>query len=233
MRKEPYSIGSYVHVIKRGTRGLPIVKDEGDRQRFVLMLRHLNDQFYPNNWFEDLREANLMRSFTRPTHWPPQNRLVEIICFCLVDNHFHLLLKEIIESGISAFMKRLGIAMTKYFNEKYKEKGSLFQSSFRSRTVDEDEYFQYVSAYIQVKNSLDLLPGGLKSATKNFNQAFKWAENYSYGSLGEFMGVRKRMITNPELLAEIFTPKEYKEFCRDFIGGKFGDQFDLLSPFER
>ncbi len=223
MRKEPYEVGSYVHVIKRGTRGLPIVKDYHDRWRFLLMLRHFNDEFCPDNWFRDLMEADLLHSFGRPDVWPNQKKLVEIICFCLVENHLHLLLKELVDGGIAMFMRRLGVAMTNRFNEKHQEKGSLFQGPYRSRTVDEDGYLQYVSAYIQVKNCFELYPGGYEVACQNFDLAFKWGENYPYCSLGEFTGVREQIITTSEILSDIFTPAEYKDFCRDFIGGRSTD----------
>ncbi len=226
MRKEPYTVGSYVHVIKRGSRGLPIVKDENDRRRFLLMLRHFNDEFYPDNWFKDLLDAKLTHSFERPTVWPSQKRIVEIICYCLVENHFHFLLREIVEGGIARFMKRLGVGMAKYFNEKYKEKGSLFQGAYRSKTISDDTYFHYVSAYIQVKNCLELHPSGYHLACRNFENSFLWAEKYPYSSLGEFTGVETKNIITRGLLSETFTPTEYKEFCRDFISSRL-DMSDI------
>lgn len=232
MRREPYSAGSYVHVVKRGTRGLPIVRDDRDRRRFILMLRHFNDQFCPDNWFKDLLEAGLVHSFERPPSWPPQKKLVEIICFCLMNNHFHLLLKEIIEGGITRFMKRLGVGMTNYFNEKYQEVGSLFQGSYKSRTIDDDIYFQYVSVYIQVKNCFELYPGGYQAASKNFNRVFEWAKNYPYCSLGEFMGICRKAITDPGLLSDVFTSRKYQAFCRDFITGRSGDVLKKSVAFE-
>lgn len=217
MRKEPFDVGSYVHVIKRGTRGLPIVKDDHDRRRWLLMLRHFNDQFCPDNWFEDLSVSNLVYSFDRPDKWPKQEKLVEIICFCLVENHFHLLVKEIVPGGVAKFMKRLGVGMSGHYNEKYKEKGSLFQGPYKLRTVDEDDYLNYVSAYIQVKNCFELFPGGYKKACENFDQAYDWSGKYPYCGLGELIGAREQIITSSESLGEIFTSAEYKDFCRDFI----------------
>jgi len=220
MRREPFTVGSYVHVIKRGTRGLPIVKDENDRRRFLLMLRHFNDQFCPDNWFKDLTEANLIHSFNRPDTWPRQEKLVEIICFCLVENHFHLLLREILTGGVTKFMRRLGIGMSNHYNEKYRERGSLFQGAYKLRTIDEDDYLKYVSAYIQVKNCFELFLSGYQKASKNFDQAYSWARQYPYCSLGEFVGDCERVIIDPELLTEIFSPAEYRDFCRDLIIGR-------------
>lgn len=63
-------------------------------------------------------------------------------------------------------MKRLGIGMAKKYNERYKEKGSLFQGAYRAKTIVDDRYFRYVSTYVQLKNALDMYPGGNKSARK-------------------------------------------------------------------
>jgi REP element-mobilizing transposase RayT len=196
------------------------------------MLRHFNDQFCPDNWFKDLFEANVAHSFERPSSWPAQDKLVEIICFCLVENHFHLLLQETVDGGIAKFMRRLGVGMTNHFNEKYEEKGGLFQGSYRSRTVEDDGYLQYVSAYIQIKNCFELFPGGYKVACQNFDKAFKWAKTSPHCSLGEFLGNRERAITNPDILLEDFNPTQYKEFCHDFISGRESEDIVEFVAFE-
>lgn len=220
MRVQPYGVGSFVHIVKRGTRGLSIVRDAQDRRRFLLMLAHFNDKFAPENWFRDLADNKLIDSFERPSTWPRQDKIVNIICFCLLSNHFHLLLEEIEEGGVAKFMQRLGTAMSKHFNEKYKEKGSMFQGSYRSKTVSNDNYLRYVSAYIQVKNAFDIFPGGHASAIKNFDKAYAWAEASPFSSLGDYTGVHTRRIIDTEFLSQIFTPREYKKFSKDFIGGR-------------
>lgn len=226
MRKEPYAVGSYVHIIKRGAHGMAIVRDEDDRVRFLLMLRHLNDTFYSLNWFRDvslLKSRSADTFLVRPPNWPPQEKIVKIICFCLVENHFHLLLEEIVDGGISLFMKRLGVAMAKHFNEKYKESGSLFQGAYRSRTINNDSYLRYVSAYIQIKNCFELFPGGYSKAVSLFDEAFLWSINYPYCSLGAYYSQNKKadnFIVDTDLLSSIFTKDAYKNFSKDVIIGR-------------
>src|SRR3990167_2945067 len=101
MRKETFAVGSYIHVVQRGTRGLPIVRDEADRFRFLLTLTHFNDSFTSLNWSRDLHATGLHRTLERPSHWPNRDPLVIIAAFALVENHFHLLLQEITEGGIA------------------------------------------------------------------------------------------------------------------------------------
>ena len=217
MYREPYGVGSFVHVIQRGARGLPIVRDKADRDRFLFLLAHFNDNYLPENWFRDICSINGIPSFERPALWPEQKQIVRILGFCLLTNHFHLLLEEVQDGGISKFMQRIGTAISKNFNEKYEERGALFQGPYRSRTITSDTHLTYASAYVQVKNAFDMYKGGVKTAMKDFDRAYEWALNYQYTSLGDYASVYDRPIIDREMLAERFTHKEYRAFCRDFF----------------
>ena len=220
MRQDSITIGSYVHVVKRGTRGLPIVRDSHDRFRFLLMLTHFNDRFASLNWYRDLQDENLQATLTRPLCWPAQDRLVNIIAFALVENHFHLLLQELAEGGIARFMQRTGTGMAKRFNERHRETGSLFQGGYRGKVVQDDDYFRYVSVYVQVKNAFDVHPKGYRWARDNFDEAHEWVCAHPYSSLGDYSGMFDRPIVDKEFLSSLYTPKEYREFAEDVILGR-------------
>ncbi len=218
MRKEPYTVGSYVHVVKRGQRKQPITKDIQDQWRFLKILRHFNDQFSSPNWYGDL---NPKEPFKRISQWSPQRPLVEILAFCLMPNHFHLLLREIREGGISKFMQKIGTGMSNYYNMKYEEVGSLFQGAFKSRTINEDIYLRYVAVYIMVKNPLELYPGGLSKAIEDFDSAYDWAVNYEFASLKDFIGKRHYSIISPGILKNLFKDEaEFKAFAKDCLEGR-------------
>ena len=223
-------MGSFVHVIKRGTRGLPIVRDKADRDRFLLMLAHFNDEYQPANWFRDISSIPL---FARPPEWPDQKKLVRILSFCLLTNHFHLLLEETTEGGISKFMQRLGTGMSGHFNERYKERGSMFQGSYRSKTVSDDRYLRYVVAYIQIKNTFEMYPGARKRRP-SFDELYSWASHYPYSSLGDYLGLEERSIIDVSALSEMFPVKEFKSFSRDFLLGraKFSEDESATFCFE-
>jgi putative transposase len=227
VRVEPYTVGSYLHVVKRGARGMDIVRNEHDKWRFVRSLYYLNDTFLYPHWDADTSHS----LFTRPSSWPKQEPIVDIIAYTLMPNHFHLILKETHEGGISRFMWKLGQSMTNYFNEKYEEQGSLFQGAYRSRTVHSDEYFRYVASYVMVKNTFELYPfGGLAAAQQNFEQAWQWAVKYPFSSVGDYTGVRTAsLILQKGLLGELFDSDSFKNFSREVIeGGKWKkDQKDL------
>jgi hypothetical protein len=167
-------------------------------------------------------DEKLGNGLERPTTWPPQKKLVKILCFCLLDNHFHLLLKEIRKGGVSMFMRKLSTSMANHFNEKYKEKGSVFQGAYRSKTINDDIYLRYVSAYIQVKNAFEMFEGGTEKALKKFDAAYEWASKNPYTSLGDYAGTRASPIIDKNILGEIFNPSSYKTFSKEVVYGREG-----------
>lgn len=220
MRKEPFSVGSCVHIVKRGARGMNIVRDDTDRWRFLRLLRYLNDENAPQHWDREITSDHVRAGFIRPDSWAEQKPHTSIIAFCLMDNHFHLLVQETKEGGISKFMQRVCTSMSMYFNTKYKEKGTIFQGAYKSRTVDSDEYLQYLAAYIQVKNPLERYPGGLRGAIRGFDEAFEWALNDPFSSLGDYAGARNSPLLDQELIIDIFGEREgFKGLAREVVEG--------------
>ena len=202
MRVEPRSIGSVVHVIQCGTRGLNIVRSKRDSVRFSELLFYLNDSYIDPNW---LKAVKFCAPFERPDYWPDQDPLVRIFVWTLMPNHFHLLLEEIKEGGIAKFMQRLCGSMSMTFNTKYCERGSLFQGSYKSRTVNDDQYLQYLAYYIQVKNVLELFPGGLARAMRNFDSAWSWALHYPFSSFSPYVTNTDSLIVDKNRFLEIFS----------------------------
>ncbi|MES2059675.1 MAG: transposase [Patescibacteria group bacterium] len=230
MRVEASDVGDYVHVLKRGARGLNIVEDDSDRWRFLRLLYYMNDGRFDRNWERVTSEPSLTKlkaykPFARFPLWPKRKPIVKILAYTLMPNHFHLLLKEITKGGISKFMQRIGQSMTERFNEKSgsRGKGSIFQGSYKARTVNDDIYLRYLASYIMVKNVFELYPnGGLVGASKNFEDAWQWAIKYPFGSLADYCGDRKSVLIDKDILGEIFTPSNFKRFAKDVIlGGKW------------
>jgi putative transposase len=226
MRIEPYAVDSFMHVLKRGARGLPITKDTGDQWRFVRLLYFMNDE-YKNDFWE--RDTQNMRLLERPESWPEQRPLVKILAWTLMPNHFHLLLKETKEGGISKFMQKLCGSMSVYSNFKYKEKGSLFQGSYKGKTIGKDSYLRYLAAYIMVKNVFELYPGGYDMAAQDFDKAWQWSVEYRFSSLADYMGNRNSPILDKDILGEIFTsPEDFKKCAQDMILGRVIESDDYL-----
>lgn len=224
MRREPYGEGSILHIVKRGARGLPFLKDKADFHRTLLMLAHFNDTVSRANWFRDVLEEDAVQSFKRPSSWPEKKPLVSVHAFCLHTNHIHLLLEETKDGGVSAFMQKLGNGIAGYVNEKYGEFGSPFQGSYRSKTIDSDAYLRYVIAYIQTKNTFERFPGGYAAAEKNFSRALEWSKSFPFSS--SFDHLRRsdlhneRGIVSRELIPRLWKRGEYERYARDVIAGR-------------
>ena len=226
MRVEPHTVGSIVHVMKRGARGMPITRDRVDQGRFLKLLYYLNDGAYRNESWE--RATDSLLPFEWPAHWSEREPLVNILAWTLMPNHFHIVLKALCEEGIPLFMKKLCVSMTGHFNAKYEEKGSIFQGAYRGRTAElhGDEYLRYLPVYVMVKNPFELYPGGFPSAVKNFDDAFAWAAASPLCSLGAYAGGTQSPILEKDIFGELFeTPAEFKTFARDCMESRL----ELLS----
>ena len=221
MRERKFTVGNFVHIYNRGNRKQAIVKEACDKWRFLRMLYYFNTSISITNPFRNLERKLRFGQQTRlvwSKHWLLQKPIVKIIVFALMDNHFHLILKEIIEGGITLFMQKVGVGMTLYFNKKYRETGRLFQGPYKSKVVNNDDYLKYLSVYIQVKNPFELYPQGFEAAVENFNSAFEWAVNYPYCSLADYVGEQNSPIIDKDILGKIFPASEkYKMFSKDSI----------------
>ena len=103
-------------------------------------------------------------------------------------------------------------------NAKYSEKGSLFQGSYKSRTVDTDDYLSYLTFYIQVKNVLELYPGGLAKAMRNFDDAWLWASQYPFSSFTSYVNDAVSPIIEKEYFLKLTAnAKLSKADCREML----------------
>jgi putative transposase len=101
-------------------------------------------------------------------------------------NHFHLLLKEVSEGGISLFMQKVLTAYTMYFNKKYERSGALFANSFNAKHVQDDRYFKQVVSYIHL-NPVEIEEKNWKKGFGNLRKIEKQLRDYKYSSLSSFI----------------------------------------------
>lgn len=208
---------SVVHVYNRGVKKLDIFRDQRDLFRLMYSLYYFNTSHTMSpSWTRDVERSGGMHTSAWPEHWEPRTPLVSILAFTIMQNHFHLVLKECIDGGISKFMHRVGMGYSKFINEKYKESGSLFQGAYKSRRIDDDTDLQNLLVYTMIKNPFELYPGGLTQACKEFDQAYAHTLGYPLTSLAEFIGHTKPAILDHNLLREIGSdPNTFKESARD------------------
>ena len=135
-------------------------------------------------------------------------------------NHFHILVKEISDHGISLFMEKLSTGYSKYFNTKYRRVGPLFQGRFKARRIDNDEYLKYLTAYIHLNPVKLIDPMWKKNGIRNRSEAELFLKNYRYSSYGDYLGI-------PRLEKLSLTAKEFPEYY-ETIGNFASEVADWL-----
>lgn len=159
MRKVKFVNGEFYHIFNRGTDKRTIFTDKYDFERFLEGMNEFNSikpigSLYENSFRDQLR--------TR------EPKLVNIIVYCLNPNHFHLILEQKRDGGLSNFLQKLGGGYANYFNAKHKRLGTLFQGRFKSKHIDSNTYLLHLSAYVNLNNKVHKI--------KNQNFRSSWDE---------------------------------------------------------
>ena len=118
--------GEFYHVYNRGTDKRTLFRDDTDRQRFMKLL-------YISNTAEHINVRNLLRKNNEPYTFERGAPLVSIGAYCLMPNHFHMLLTPIVKDGVSLFMKKLCTGYSMYFNKRYNRTGTLLEGPFKAK----------------------------------------------------------------------------------------------------
>lgn len=135
------AVGEYFHCYNRGTDKRTIFADQQDYVYFLKSLRNYNSE----------RPLGKLRLYENKEVKQP---LVSIVTYCLLPNHFHLLLRNEVEDGISQYLKRVSGGYTMYFNKKNDRTGSLFQGVFKSRSIHSDQDLRQLTAYVYMNNEV-------------------------------------------------------------------------------
>ena len=148
--------------------------------------------------------------------------LVDIVAWCLMPNHYHLLVKQLVDGGISKFINKLANSFTKYFNIKNDRSGYLFQGEFQAKHVDKDEYFNHVSCYVHV-NHLELSePDWKDKGVKDLKIARGFLVDYPWSSLRDYLGKKPSMflpVINRDIIIDFFDgkPQNYSDFIDECL----------------
>ena len=144
-RKFNFSVDEFYHLYSRGVDKRIIFDDDNDRSRFIKLLFICN-----HNEPISFRDLTTDHSLKDIFDFPADQSLVDIGTYCLIPNHFHLLIHGKKEGGVSMFIQKLLTAYSKYYNIKNDRKGSLFDGNFKAKHLDDDNYLKYIYAYIHL-----------------------------------------------------------------------------------
>jgi len=210
--------GEYYHICNRGVNKQVIFHDIGDYYRFLFLIIY----FQSSTTFPQLNR--LVKEFVQHPMLDIgedviKKRTVELVAFCIMPNHFHLILKEVEEGGISSYMQRVLNAYGKYYNTKYERSGHVFQGPYRLVHIEDDRQMRHTSAYIH-RNPREI---------KNW---FKKEHLYPWSSYQDFIGKNRwGKLLVPDIAMGESSQKQYEEFVRTSPAKVLEEELEYLKDF--
>jgi REP element-mobilizing transposase RayT len=189
MNKRDYKItseGGYFHIFNRGNGLQDIFLDNEDREFFILKLKQ---NIFPD---EGLKRMN-----------PLPFGSFSILSYCLMPNHFHLLLRQNGQHTIQKLLLRVCSSYSKYFNKKHKRVGHVFQDRFKQVNIEDDDQLLWAHAYINLNPIIDKLTGKM--------------ENYRWTSYREMTGAPNGFCDKSFIFEKLKDPLEIKKFFKDAL----------------
>jgi REP element-mobilizing transposase RayT len=175
-RETIFAAKNYYHIFCRGNEKRDIFIDSADYERFILRMKEY-----------------------KAVH------RISIICYCLMPNHFHLLLRQNDKKTVASFIHRLTVSYSMYFNKRYSRVGHLFQGNFKAKLIKGDEYLLHLSRYIHL-NPLKVI------ASPSQIQGYAWS------SYSEYLNKPKENICDKEIILGQFNQAHYLEAYKNFVG---------------
>src|SRR3989344_499221 len=195
----------FYHIFNRGVEKRTIFEYKRDYERAINTIK-----FY--------RFKNLPLKFSKFLIKPKENKfelykkiekngeLIEIIAYCLIPNHFHLLVKQLQENGISKALSNFTNSYAKYFNTRNNRNGPLFQGIFKAVRVESNEQLLHLSRYIHLNPVVSFV---IKE--ENF-------EDFAWSSLKEYLNNSIEGFCKKDYILDQFKSiNEYKKFIKDHI----------------
>jgi len=211
-----YVSNGIYHVYNRGVEKRNIFEDKQD---YGVILKYLKEYLSPPPKPEDLKTIFNLRGGTfkgirrQPKNY---NKQVELMAYCIMPNHFHLLIKQNTDRVMIDFLRSLLTRYSIYFNKKYDRVGKLFQGHYKAVLVTEDNYLLHLSRYIHLNPS---------EYTDNLEDA--------YSSYADYLGLRKTEWVKPDLILNFFNKEVAPEFkkvvsYKDFVENYSKDSAEIL-----
>lgn len=198
-RSFKFAPDEFYHVYNRGVDKRNIFNSHKDQILFL-------ERMYLANGSESIDIRDIKKHSKSVFDWDRGEQQVAIGAFCLMPNHFHILLKPLQENGVSTFMSKLSTSYTMYFNKNNERTGALFQGAFKAEYVESDRYLKYLYSYIHL-NPIKLLQSDWKEkGIQNPETAYEYAASYQYSSLPAYIGTKhiSHTIISPEHFPDYF-----------------------------
>ena len=217
MKRAGFENGSFYHVYNRGVEKRQIFMDDQDYSYFLYELGEFNKPAHSRNL---LRALN---TNVKGSTFHINEGLVDICCYVLMPNHYHLILRQRKDKGVIRIMQRLGTGYTMYFNIKYERTGSLFEGRYKTKSIDSDEYLMHLSRYLHL-NPVSIIDPDWKNKgirawkkTNDFIKSYKWSSYPLY--ISTEIDVRgPTSHSNRDFIMDYFkeSPEKYEDFINSW-----------------
>ncbi len=210
--------GEIYHIVIRAIENLKLFRDKKDYLRMIHDLFEFNDDD-PVPW-EFRKGFNLPRNVLGEIKERKKRKmLVEILAFCLMRDHIHLLVRQLRDGGISKFMRKIGAGYGIYYNRKYHRKGHLFEGRYKIVHIENNEQLKTAFVYLHTNPVALVVPNWKEKGIKinNLKKIIKFLENYKWSSYSDYLGKKNfPSLTSREFLTKVMGGVEG---CREFVNG--------------
>ena len=224
-RKVELINGEIYHIVIKTIEGVKLFRDRKDFLRMIHDLFEFNDINFSSPSFRvkccrkrfNITKEDIIKIVEETDKKRKKRKLlVEILAFCLMPNHVHLLVRQIRDGGISKLMKKFG-GYANYYNRKYKRKGHLFQDRYQTVHIKNEEQLKTVFVYIHTNPVAIIYPKWKEGGIKNLKRTIEFVENYEWSSYSDYLGKRNF----PSLTSREFLLKSMGGIkdCRNYVNG--------------
>ncbi len=218
MQREKPTTGEVYHIYNRGVDKCDIFLNTKDYVRFVHDLWEFNDHKPSTNTIRQISgnglSSKMCEDRLRTLNNVGRKKLVEILAWCLMPNHFHLMLRQLVDDGITKFMRKLGTGYVNAFNLTRERVGPLFQGVYKFKHVNHEAHLFYLPHYIHL-NPVDLAPN------KNREELLKFLDSYRWSSFRDYCGKKNfSSLINRSFVKETFkSPSAYRDEISEWLVG--------------
>lgn len=186
LRKTPLLGGETYHVYNRGAHKYATFTDDSDYWRFSALL-HLANHSGPVLLREILERKKHIGRFSGEIFAEQADKsLVDLLAYTLMPNHFHLVIRQRTDNGITKFMQKLTVSYSMYFNTKYEHSGVLFQGRFKSSHLDTDPYFKWIFPYVHLNPVSLVEPDWEERGIHDPARSQEFLRNYRHSSYYDY-----------------------------------------------
>jgi putative transposase len=194
------------HIFNRGVARANIFYFINDFKRFLELINYYRNENTPVS-YSHFKKLEAIKQKDISAYLGKKNNLhVEILAFCLMDNHYHFLIKQVNDIGIRTFVSNIQNSYAKYFNTKHKRVGPLFQPVFKSVRIESDDQLLHVSRYIHL------------NPVTSYKINIQEINKYYWSSIASYIPSHNIAYTfvNPNLILDQFKEKYfYQRFLND------------------